>query len=287
MTWFKVDDTLAFHHKVVHAGTAAMGLWVRAGAWCAQMLTDGFVPAHMVGALSDGDATLAARLVTAGLWLDVDGGFAFHAWSDLQPSAHQVKDRRRKETERKAAWRAEQQRRRDDARVPEMSRRDISGTDDWTDASVPPWSRDGHADPDPTRPDPTRTDPSPHVGGAGGEASRKRSAATKGTRLPEDWKPDAELVSWTREHCPHVDGRHETAQFVDYWLAKSGRDAVKVDWRRTFQRWMREAEQRAATRSAPGLRAVPTTTARVDAALAHLRPDDEDEHPAQLPRSNP
>ena len=51
MPWFKVDDNLAFHHKVVAAGNAAMGLWVRAGAMCAQQLTDGFVPDHMVNTL--------------------------------------------------------------------------------------------------------------------------------------------------------------------------------------------------------------------------------------------
>lgn len=31
MPWFKVDDTLALHGKVVAAGNPAMGLWVRAG----------------------------------------------------------------------------------------------------------------------------------------------------------------------------------------------------------------------------------------------------------------
>jgi len=43
MPWFKVDDTLAFHAKVVAAGNAAMGLWVRAGAHSMQQLTDGFI----------------------------------------------------------------------------------------------------------------------------------------------------------------------------------------------------------------------------------------------------
>jgi hypothetical protein len=96
MTWFKVDDNLAFHHKTVTAGVSAMGLWVRAGSWCAQTLTDGFVPEHMVPALPDGDAGLAGRLVEAGLWRRVKGGFAFHEWSDRQPVS------RRREGE----WRA-------------------------------------------------------------------------------------------------------------------------------------------------------------------------------------
>ncbi len=86
VTWFKVDDTLAFHHKTVAAGVSAMGLWVRAGSWCAQTLTDGFVPEHMVPALADGDAGLAGRLVEAGLWRRVKGGYTFHEWAEHQPS---------------------------------------------------------------------------------------------------------------------------------------------------------------------------------------------------------
>ena len=33
--WFKVDDNLALHPKVLGAGNAAMGMWVRAGSWSA------------------------------------------------------------------------------------------------------------------------------------------------------------------------------------------------------------------------------------------------------------
>lgn len=33
MSWFKVDDHLAFHRKTLAAGNEAMGLWVRAGSW--------------------------------------------------------------------------------------------------------------------------------------------------------------------------------------------------------------------------------------------------------------
>ena len=88
MPWFKVDDTLPLNAKVVAAGNAAMGLWVRAGAWSAQQLTDGFVPAHMAAVL--GTRAEARRLVDAGLWSAVDGGYAFHQWGERQPSGAQV-----------------------------------------------------------------------------------------------------------------------------------------------------------------------------------------------------
>jgi len=51
MTWFKVDDSLAGHPKPRRAGKQAMGLWVIAGSWCAQQLTNGVVPTHMLALL--------------------------------------------------------------------------------------------------------------------------------------------------------------------------------------------------------------------------------------------
>jgi len=87
--WFKVDDTLAFHTKTLAAGNAAMGLWVRAGAWSMQTLTDGFVPAALARQL--GTAREAQRLVDAGLWDVYKGGFRFHEWGERQPTADDVR----------------------------------------------------------------------------------------------------------------------------------------------------------------------------------------------------
>lgn len=94
MPWFKVDDTLAFHAKVVVAGNAAMGLWVRAGAWSAQQLTDGFVPDHMV--LMLGNRGQAKALVGAGLWVQGEGGYWFHQWAEngRQPTREEVETKR-------------------------------------------------------------------------------------------------------------------------------------------------------------------------------------------------
>lgn len=89
MPWFKVDDTLAFHAKTVAAGNAAMGLWVRAGSWSMQTLTDGFIPDHMARQL--GTTKEANRLVEAGLWDRAEGGYRFHEWAERQPSAEDVK----------------------------------------------------------------------------------------------------------------------------------------------------------------------------------------------------
>src|SRR5215472_453042 len=107
MVWFLVDDNLALHRKVTAAGNAAMGAWVRAGAWSAGNLTDGFVPtnvAYQIGSRSNIDT-----LLRVGLWSRVTGGYQFHDWTDIQPTADQVKQRREQARERKAKQRRKPQ----------------------------------------------------------------------------------------------------------------------------------------------------------------------------------
>lgn len=99
MTWFKVDDGFYAHPKVLTASLPAVGLWVRAGAWCAQQLADGRLPRAAV-ALVGGTPELADELVAVGLWDRTDDGYAFHDWDDYQPSKSDVIDRRAKTAER-------------------------------------------------------------------------------------------------------------------------------------------------------------------------------------------
>lgn len=89
MPWFKVDDTLPFHNKVMAAGNPAMGLWLRAGAWSMQQLTDGHIPHEIARQL--GTHTQAQRLCDAGLWIEKEDGYHFHDWTIYQRSRVQVK----------------------------------------------------------------------------------------------------------------------------------------------------------------------------------------------------
>jgi hypothetical protein len=104
MPWFKVDDQLAFHVKALSAGNAALGLWVRAGSWSMDQLTDGFVPASIVVALG-GKKKDADALTTAGLWHAVEGGWQFHDWAEYQPTKEQVEAERAATRERVAKHR--------------------------------------------------------------------------------------------------------------------------------------------------------------------------------------
>lgn len=111
MPWFKVDDTFPHHAKVMSAGNAAIGLWVRAGAWSMQQLTDGFVPTHVARQL--GTRTEAARLVDNGLWIEKDDGYLFHEWEQRQPSRVQVEADRNAARERQRRGREQAKTRRD------------------------------------------------------------------------------------------------------------------------------------------------------------------------------
>lgn len=162
MVWFKVDDNLAFHAKTVAAGNAAMGLWVRAGSWSAQNLTEGFIPDHMVTAL--GTDAQARRLVQVKLWHRQKTGFIFHEFLDRNPSKDAV------ESEREAA--RERQR-----RAREKARKSRSGTP-VTELSRSESRRDmgvSHGPPDPTRPDPSLSVETFVVGGP---------SVTRGERPP-------------------------------------------------------------------------------------------------------
>lgn len=111
MTWFKVDDTLAFHAKVLAAGNASIGLWCRAGAWSMQQLTDGFVPTQVARQL--GTRAEAIRLVDVGLWEIKDDGYLFHEWDQRQPSRVQVNAEREAAAERQRRGREAARKRRD------------------------------------------------------------------------------------------------------------------------------------------------------------------------------
>ena len=146
MPWFKVDDTLAFHAKVVAAGNEAMGLWVRAGSWSSQQLTDGFIPDHMIAAMGGG----ADRLIEVGLWTREDGGCRFHEWEQAQFTRAEIEAKREAERDRKRRQR----------RTPGGQFTDSGRSPGGVPAGHPAGQdaesqRESHR-PDPSRPDPTR-----------------------------------------------------------------------------------------------------------------------------------
>lgn len=99
MTWFRLDDGFAVHAKVITAGNAAVGLWVRAACWSAAQLTDGVIPAAVARTL--GTTKEAAALEAAGLWRRDGDTWVIPDWLHYQPSAAQVREQQRVKSEAK------------------------------------------------------------------------------------------------------------------------------------------------------------------------------------------
>jgi hypothetical protein len=62
---------------------------------------------------------------------------------------------------------------------------------------------------------------------------------TKGTRLPEGWQPREADVSKMAAEFPGLDLAAELEEFRDYWSAKAGLAATKVNWDATYRMRMR------------------------------------------------
>ncbi len=74
------------------------------------------------------------------------------------------------------------------------------------------------------------------------------SPGTKtGNRIPENWRPSAELCSWAEGNRPDLDIGLEADCFRDYWLTKPGKDGRKLDWDLTFKNWIRSQRGRPQT----------------------------------------
>lgn len=96
--------------------------------------------------------------------------------------------------------------------------------------------------------EPVEDDPPPDAPPAAAPIkSLKGSVSPRGTRLPEDWVLPKQWGEWalseTSLTAPAV--RLEAAKFGDYWRAKAGREAVKLDWQATWRNWVRTAADRA------------------------------------------
>jgi uncharacterized protein YdaU (DUF1376 family) len=62
---------------------------------------------------------------------------------------------------------------------------------------------------------------------------------SRGERIPDDWEPDLEFA--ISEGLNAAEAKTEAAKFRDYWIAKSGNEATKLDWGATWRNWCRNS----------------------------------------------
>ena len=74
----------------------------------------------------------------------------------------------------------------------------------------------------------------------------KKSSGTTGTRLPENFQVPDDWIDWATDERPDIppaDMRTVAESFVDYWTAKAGAAARKVDWQATWRNWIRNQKR--------------------------------------------
>lgn len=90
---------------------------------------------------------------------------------------------------------------------------------------------------------------------SGGPAAKPapKPKSPRGSRLPDDWKPSEADIAFADERIGRDAARTEFLKFKNYWTAKAGASAVKVDWGRTWRNWiLTAAENRPKSRGDPG-----------------------------------
>lgn len=66
----------------------------------------------------------------------------------------------------------------------------------------------------------------------------------RGTRLPDDWSPTQDDLAFAEQHGWAGEPLNtEALKFRNYWTAKSGAGAAKLDWHRTFCNWLLTARR--------------------------------------------
>jgi len=61
----------------------------------------------------------------------------------------------------------------------------------------------------------------------------------RATRLTADWMPSDEQICFCKTERPDLNPTQTADRFRDYWIAKSGKDATKLDWDATWRNWVR------------------------------------------------
>jgi hypothetical protein len=112
MAYLRIEAAVSRHRKFLQAGPAASWLWLCGLCYCQEGLTDGFIPFEALEHLGiKGARGLKPKLLAAGLWEEVPGGWRVHDYLDWNRDAETVNrirvDRRKAGVEGgKASWRS-------------------------------------------------------------------------------------------------------------------------------------------------------------------------------------
>ena len=205
VSWVRIDDRAPEHRKQLAAGAVASWLWVCGLAYAnRQPARDGFVPAAVLPMLypMPGVAKQAARLVDAGLWECVEGGFQIHDYLDFQPSRADVEQAsaRKAEAGRRGGIKSGEARR-------SKSEATGQGNAKHGASSVASPHSNPHPDPDPI-PIPSRPEP--------------LESAPSALRLTPAQPTNGSTKASRKKPKTAAPARTESAESIDAWCAKWG-----------------------------------------------------------------
>ena len=111
------------------------------------------------------------------------------------------------------------------------------------------------------------------------------SKATRGSRLPSDWTLPDDWRQWATDELfaagvpiaaaiPWIERKADG--FRDFWVAKAGKDGVKLDWEATWRNWIRRdiddgKAPKGATNGKAEQASLDGSAGRVERALARIR----------------
>ena len=252
MAWFKIDDGFWCHPKIVGMSAEAVALWVKAGTWCSQQLTDGVVPKKSLGMFS-ATVEAAQELVSDGLWIEQDGVYVFHDWFDYQPSAYEVASLREKRAEagRRGGYgkaSKSQANAMASAKANAVANDLANGVAKRKQNSAPspypyPYpSPSPYPYPDPNPyPDPSPSpypSPYPYQYPLEESTSIEVSSSKRETRLSATWAPTAEHIK--RAQDTHVDLMLQVEKFKAH---AEEHDRKAKNWNAAFTRWLINAAE--------------------------------------------
>lgn len=96
--------------------------------------------------------------------------------------------------------------------------------------------------------DPPQKTSSSSEGEVGANAPAAATRKARATRIPEGWRPTAELAAYAEKELPNVDVERLAEEFADYWRARAGEKARKLDWDATWRTWVRRSADRYPTK---------------------------------------
>jgi len=97
------------------------------------------------------------------------------------------------------------------------------------------------------------------------EKRKRQTPRKRGSRLPDDWKPSKEDITYCKDKRPDLNWQLVAENFRDYWIAKPGAGGVKLDWSATWRTWVRKekAENYASQPSPPPKNPIKITSAMI------------------------